>query len=317
MTSLGEPWTGLLVPGGVELRMGDTTVPRTITSELVHDAGARLGECPRWDGARQRLWWVDIDAGVVHDTDPVTGDDRHHAVGQKVGAVAPRRAGGVVLAVASGFALLDPASGSVERLVDLAMPADVIMNDGACDPAGRFWAGTAAEDERSGAGTVYRLDPDGEAHAVLPGVTLSNGLGWSPDGALMYYVDSADAGIDVFDFDVMEATATGRRRFVAIPDEDGVPDGLAVDHDGGVWVALWGGGQVRRYLPHGSLDRVVSVPTSHVTACAFGDRDGSTLYVTTAAGYLDDAERSHQPHAGGLFAASPGVTGPAATAFAG
>lgn len=120
--------------------------------DLVLDVQAQLGECPRWDGERQRLWWVDIDGGLVHETDPTTGWDISRAVGQKVGAVAPRRSGGAVLAVASGFALLDAASDEIEPLADVLKPDDVIMNDGACDSTGRFWAGTVAEDERTGRG---------------------------------------------------------------------------------------------------------------------------------------------------------------------
>ena len=289
----------------------------TATPELLVDAGASLGECPRWDAARERLWWVDIDAGRVHDLDPATGDQVSHELGRKVGAIAPRRGGGAVLATAAGFEAFDPATGTAAPLASVDMPAGVIMNDGACDPAGRFWAGTVAEDERPGAGSLYRLDAGGAVHAQLADVTISNGLGWSPDGTLMYYVDTATGGVDVFDFDVAAGALAGRRRFVDVPERAGYPDGLAVDDDGAVWVALWEGAAVNRYLPDGRLDRTVSLPTTHVTACAFAGPGRTTLFVTTAAGYLDPAARAEQPHAGALFAVDVGVGGPAAAAFAG
>jgi sugar lactone lactonase YvrE len=288
----------------------------TTTAELLLDAGARLGECPRWDGARERLLWVDIDAGLVHDTDPATGTDVVHAIGQKVGALAPRARGGAVLAVATGFALMDP-DGAVQQVARVDQPADVIMNDGACDPAGRFWAGTGALDERPGAGALHRLDADLTVTTPIPSVTLSNGIGWSPDGTRMYYVDSGTHGLDVLDFDVAAGTFANRRRLVDVDPADGVPDGLAVDAEGAIWLALWGGGCVRRHLSDGRLDRTVAVPASHVTACALGGPDGTTLYVTTAAGYLDPGERAAQPLAGGLFAVAVDVPGPAATPFAG
>lgn len=285
--------------------------------ELVLDARASLGECPRWDAAAERLWWVDINAGAVRRLDPSSGRDETWDVGEKVGAVAPRAAGGAVLATASGFAALDPADGRVERLASVDTPDDVIMNDGACDPEGRFWAGTVAEDERPGAGAVYRLEPDGAVTTALTDVTISNGIAWSPDGTRMYYVDSATGGLDAFDFSLADGTLRDRTRLVDVPEADGLPDGIAVDHDGAIWVSLWGGASVRRYRPDGTLERSVELPVPHVTACGFGGRDGATLFVTTAAGYLEPGEREAYPHAGGLFAVEPGVTGPPARPFAG
>ncbi len=285
--------------------------------ELVYPAGSRLGECPRWDSVRNTLWWVDIDSCTAHELEPGSGEVTSYQIGVKVGALAPRCQGGAVLATADGFAVLDTSSGSVAELATITKPDDVIMNDGACDLAGRFWAGTVAADERPGAGTLYRLDPDASVRTIVENVTISNGLAWSPDARLMYYVDSATQAIDVFDFDPDEGRVTRRRRFVEIPAAAGVPDGLAVDDAGCVWVALWGGSAVHRYAPDGRHQRTIAVPTPHVTACAFGGSDGTTLFITTAAGYLAPEQRESDRYAGHLYAVDPAVTGPPANSFAG
>ena len=254
--------------------------------------------------------WLDIDAGLLHVTDPA-GRDATHAIGAGVGVLAPRGDGTVALARRAGFdvAALD---GTPPRpLAAIPSAVDEVMNDGAST-----WPGASRPDLRggraAGGGRLYRLDPDGAVRTVLRGVTLSNGIGWSPDHRVMYYVDSATQAIDTFAFDVATGTIAERRPWVRIPPEDGLPDGLAVDHDGAVWIALWGGRAVRRYTPDGRLDRVVPIPADHVTACAFGGRDGRTLFVTTAAGYIAPGDRARQPLAGSLFAVDAGVGGPPA-----
>jgi sugar lactone lactonase YvrE len=158
------------------------------------------------------------------------------------------------------------------------------MNDGACDRAGRFFAGTMAEDEATPAGALYRLDPDHVVTRLVAGVTVSNGIGWSPDERLMYYVDSPTRRVDVFDYDPATGAIEGRRPFASLPPGDAVPDGLTVDAEGGVWVALWGGSAVHRYDRAGRLDRVLEIPSVNVTSCAFGGAGLDQLYVTAAAG---------------------------------
>jgi sugar lactone lactonase YvrE len=183
------------------------------------------------------------------------------------------------------------------------------MNDGAVDPRGRFWAGSMSLDGEPGQGTLYRLDPDGRATAMVAPVTTSNGPAWSPDGRFMYYVDTRTRRIDVFDFDADEGTLTGRRPFVAFAEGPGRPDGVIVDTDGGIWVALWQGAVVQRYRPDGSLDRTVPVPTPCPTKCAFGGDDLGDLYITSARAPLDTATRALDRFAGGLFRVRPGFTG--------
>jgi sugar lactone lactonase YvrE len=289
-----------------------------IDVELVLDARADLGESPIWDDRRQRLLFVDIMRGNVHAFDPATGADRVVHVGRPVGAIALTSRGDWILAAERGFFRADPDTGHADLLVDVEPErTDTRMNDGAVDPAGRFWAGTMSLVRRAGQGALYRLDPDGTAHRMLAPVTTSNGIDWSPDGRLMYYVDTRTRRIDVFDFDVATGTPSGRRTFVDLADVVGRPDGLVVDQDGAIWVALWEGGAVRRYTADGRLDEVVRVPAALTTKCAFGGPSLADLYITTASGRPDALDRADDPHAGGLFRVRPGVVGQPVRRFAG
>jgi sugar lactone lactonase YvrE len=191
------------------------------------------------------------------------------------------------------------------------------MNDGSCDPAGRLFAGTVAISGAPGRGTLYRLGPALEPEVVLSPVTVSNGIDWSPDASLMYYIDSPTRAVDVFDYDITTGTPSRRRTLVAVGENDGVPDGLTVDADGYVWVAFCGGWCVRRYAPDGQLERVVQQPVAAVTACAFGGPELNDLYVTTASEGLTAAEKFEQPMAGALFRVSTDVRGKAGFAFRG
>jgi sugar lactone lactonase YvrE len=286
--------------------------------ELVLDARAELGEGPVWESRSARLIWVDILRGRVHRFDPATGGDEMRDVGEPVGAAVPAADGSLILATMSGFARLDFDTGRVTPIAPVeADRSETRMNDGACDPAGRFWAGTMAFDfhARPGAGALYRLDPDGRVTTMLRDVTLSNGIDWSPDGRLMYYVDSGTQSVDVFDFDVERGTVSNRRPLVRIARETGVPDGLTVDVDGCLWLAVWRGAAVHRYSPDGALDRCIRMPVTQPTKCWFGGQDLTDLYVTSAGIELSADEKARQPLAGGLFRVRPGVRGKLATPF--
>jgi len=262
---------------------------------------AELGEGLHWDAATESLYWVDIPAGLVH----LLGPDGTHAswdAGQPVGAVVPRASGGLVLTARDGFLALDTSTGTVTTLVQVeADLPDNRMNDGGCDRAGRFYAGTMAADESPGAGSLYRLDPDLRLTRLFDGVGISNGIGWSPDQTRMYYVDSLAYRIDVMDYDPATGEIGRRRCLATLGHGDVVPDGLTVDAEGCVWVAVWGGGAVQRYSPDGRLKQIVKLPAAHVTSCAFGGRDLDVLYISTAAGPGTSA--------GALFACRPGATG--------
>ena len=264
-----------------------------------------LSEGPRWHEEAGELLWVDIlGAGFHRGSIAADGTldlvasvefDRH------VGAVAPVVGGGYVLAAGTGFLFVD----ATGRVSELAQPeagrTDVRMNDGACDPQGRFWAGTMAYDESSGAGALYRLDLDGTWAAVLTGLTISNGIGWSPDGTTMYLADSGTGRVEAFDFDGGLGGISGRRTLVQVERPGAVPDGLTVDADGGIWVALWGGGEIQRYAADGSLLATVPMPVERPTSCAFGGPDCATLFVTTARAGLDEVALARQPEAGHVF----------------
>lgn len=284
--------------------------------EVAIPAGALLGEGPRWDAETRTLLWVDLEAGELHLFDPATGADRSHSLDGRVGVGVPAEGGEVLVALADRLAYVDPTSGASRELVRLPHGRELRLNDGACDPAGRFWVGSMALDYARGAGTLYRY-AGGALEPQVAGVTVSNGIGWSPDGRVMYYVDSLSYRVDVFDFDVAAGTASDRRPFVTLPRSAGVPDGLAVDDDGFVWLALWGGGRVTRYRPDGTLDGELALPVDYVTACAFGGDDGRALFITTASHGLAEEAKARQPHAGHVFAATVGVGGPPARPFAG
>jgi sugar lactone lactonase YvrE len=284
-------------------------------------AGAELGERPYWDGSG--LVWVDIMAGHLHRYRPGHGDEVVLALSrggepEPLGAAAPRRGGGYVLAAAAGFRLAGPDGIFQEGVVrPQGMPADAIFNDGACDPAGRFWAGTVTLDMRPAAGALYRLDADGTATMMLDGVTESNGIGWSADGATMYFVDSGEPEprIRAFGFDVASGELGASRDLARFPAGGAVPDGLVVDAEDCVWVAMWGGGEVRRYAPDGEVLAVLPVPVSQPTCPAFGGAALDELYLTSAWQGLTASQRAAEPLAGHVLHTRPGIRGVSAVAY--
>ena len=254
--------------------------------ELVVDAAATLGEGPIWDARIGRVLWLDIVGKALHRLDPATDVDESVSLPYEAGAIACRASGGYVVACPSGFVSLDSdgreATGGLSVAVEDDLPS-TRMNDGKCDPAGRFWAGTMSVAEEPGAGTLYRLDADHRLHTMISAVSISNGLAWSPDGLTMYYIDSPTQCVVSFDFDLATGSLGASRPVVSIPSGEGTPDGMTIDAEGYLWVALWDGGAVRRYAPDGTLDRVVSLPVPRVTSCVFAGDQLRDLYITTAA----------------------------------
>ncbi|MFF0157970.1 SMP-30/gluconolactonase/LRE family protein [Streptomyces sp. NPDC005263] len=283
----------------------------TYAYEVAVRAEATLGEGPTWDAAAGRLLWIDILGSRINTYDPLSGRRTTRTTEQHVGAVKPRADGGLVLNLRDGVGLLDP-DDTFRWLRHEPVPGRR-ANDAAVAPDGSLWAGTMRYDEAPGGGTLSRITGDGTLDVVLDDVAVSNGTGWSPDGRLMYYVDSPTRRVDVFDFDVTNGRIGERRTLVEIEDGAGFPDGLTVDADGCVWVALWDGAAVRRYTPAGDLDRVIELPTPRVTACAFGGPDLTDLYITTARVGLD----APHPLAGSLLVAPGAGKGLAQPAFAG
>jgi sugar lactone lactonase YvrE len=270
------------------------------------------GEGPFWDAENDRLLLVDMLAGAVVEVDADGGTSRRKVAGVAA-AIRARRSGGYVLATENRFVLLGPDLTEQKLLPPVLDDPLIRMNDGGCDPQGRFYCGTMAYDETQGAGTLYRLDPDGSVHVTLREVTISNGLQWNGAGDTVFYADTPTGRVDSFTFDPASAAFTDRRTFTEISGS-GLPDGMAIDEEDGIWVALWGGGAVHRYDRAGRLDLVVGLPVSNVTACAFGGPDLRTLFITTSRQGLDPDD---QPDAGAVFRYEAGVRGAPQHAFAG
>ncbi|WP_117211066.1 SMP-30/gluconolactonase/LRE family protein [Allorhizocola rhizosphaerae] len=252
----------------------------------ITDPVAYHGEGPCWSLAWGGLRWVDMFAGDVLSLSSTDGGVSRMGVGELVAAIRPRDDGTMVMAQRRGFAIADTYLG------DLWSVPDVRMNDGGCDPDGRFYCGSMGG---PGEGALYRLNPDRTVDVVVTGVTVSNGLAWFGDRA--YYVDTPTNRIDVFDY--VAGSLVNRRPFVSVDS----PDGLTVDALGNVWVALWGGSAVHCYAPSGALVERVELPVSKVTACTFGGPSLDRLYITTS------RLESDAPLAGALFVVEPGVKG--------
>ena len=263
-----------------------------------------LGEGVRWDARRDELLGVDILAGRLYRA-RVSDDGglrlvRDYRLPGTVGAIAPVEGDdGWLLAAGRGFVYLSP-DGSLSPLAEIAPPG-TRMNDGACDPQGRFWAGTLADDHRAGGGALYRLDRDGGTELILDGLTISNGLGWSIDGSTMYLVDSGPRVIHAFAFDAERGTIADGRILVTVAEDVGAPDGMTVDADGDLWVAIYGGGRVQRYSSAGVLLEELFVPAEQSTSCAFAGPGLNRLYVTTATEGWSDERRRAEPGAGLVY----------------
>jgi sugar lactone lactonase YvrE len=279
---------------------------------LAFDVRAEHGEGALWDRRRGVLVSVDLMAGRLLLSDPRDGTTRSIEIGQPLGAAALRGERELVLAVRDGFAAIDLDTGDVSELVPVeADEPGKRMNDAACDPRGRLFAGTMTYDGSEPVGVLYRLDRDLSVHPILDGLSISNGIGWSPPGDSMYHIDSSAHRVDAYDYDLETGTPSNRRRLADTDPDWGLPDGLAVDADGGIWVAFWDGAAVRRFDPAGAVTAVLELPAARATRPAFGGGDLERLYVTTA--MVDDRGDA----GGAIFVADPGVRGLPAPVFAG
>lgn len=272
--------------------------------ELVMDAKAILGEGPCWDEHRQVLYWVDILGMNVHIYDPEKQTDQVIPTGQYVGAAVPRKDGGVVMALKSGFFGHDPEHGGLTRLADDPEPhlPGNRFNDGKCDAAGRFWAGTMDMQEREASGALYCLETDGAVRKVEDRIGISNGIAWDADHRTMYYIDTMHRMVAAYDFDLDSGSVRNKRMAVDFAHEIGYPDGMTIDEEGMIWVAHWDGYQVSRWNPKtGRKLASLSLPVARVTSCAFGGKQRNELYITTARHNGIAEEHENQPCAGGLF----------------
>lgn len=276
----------------------------------------RLGECPLWDEREAALWWVDSREPAVKRFDPASGAVTMLALPEVVGSIAFREGGGMLAATKRGLHLLDPATGALEAKVNPEPERpDNRFNDGRCDRAGRFWAGSMSDVNRDPTGSLYRFDAD-FAHARLRNaIIIPNSLAFSPDGRTMYFADTNRHTIWAYDYDPASGAATRERVFADTA--GGRPDGSCVDAEGGLWNAEYGAWRVVRYTPAGKVDRVVELPVANVTCCCFGGGDFGTLYVTSATQRMSPEDLARQPLAGSLFALRPGARGLPESRFAG
>lgn len=284
-----------------------------VAATCITEVCAEHGEGPVWDAVRNVLVIVDMERGALVEVTP-EGSTTRHELGGVAAAIRLRAGGGYVLAVARGFQLLTPGFAPDGPVVTAFDDQGLRMNDGGCDPQGRFYCGSMAYDETAGAGTLYRFDADRSVHAVLGDLTIPNGLQWTADGRTALHIDTPTDRIDAHDFDAGTGTFSNRRPFVSIPAGAGHPDGMAIDEEDGVWVALWGGSAVHHYTADGELADVIEVNAKDVTACAFGGDDRSTLYITTSRRDRGDADG---PQAGAVFAVPTSVRGAVPYPFAG
>jgi sugar lactone lactonase YvrE len=281
--------------------------------EVVHDAGALLGESPVWDERAGALWWVDIAARRVHWHRPGLGDESA-AVPEPVGLLVLRESRGVVIGQGANLAVVEELGEPPVPLVEIDAPGQR-LNDGHCDAAGRLWTGTDPLDD-AGVGMLLRVGPDRAVSVCATGVGVSNGVGFSPDDSVLYHVDSAERTVSARAYEVATGTAGEPRVLFSVPAGEGVPDGLAVDAEGSIWLAVFGGWRIDRIAPDGELLDQIPMPVSHPTSCAFGGPDLEDLFVTSAARPLGERQRGEQPHAGALFRLRAGVRGLGARRFA-
>ena len=288
-------------------------------TRCVIDANAALGETPVWSVAENRLYWIDCIAGAIHSYDPIAAEDSLVPIEVEgyLGAISLRAEGGLLLLAGKALWTLDAGSTTPRRLAGVEEDmTDNLVNDGKCDPAGRFWFGTmhAAESEASGA--LYRLE-GAEVTKVDQGFICANGMGWSPDGKTFYLVDMMPGQVLAYDYDTSNGTALNRRTLFSIPASEGMPDGLCVDIEGGIWVAHWDGWRISRWSPEGHRLQTLEVPVQRPTCPIFGGPDLSTLYLTSSAADLPTESLARGPLAGALFAIDAGVRGVPIAEFAG
>lgn len=288
------------------------SAPRSVLS-----IRAGLGESPIWDGGQGALYWIDGRKPSINRFDPATSDNRAVATPEPVHAIALTRGQRLLCAFEASLGYFDCETGALERVATLIEGAKDNLNDGACDRAGRFWVGSKARDWVTPVGALFRCDPDGSVHRMDEGFRLSNGMGWSPDNRTMYFIDSAPREIYAYDFDLASGAIRNRRTLVRIAEEHGLPDGMAVDAEGFLWVAHWSGGRLVRYDPDGAISLTIPMPVKRPTSLAFGGPDLATLFITSGTMRMSEAELAAEPLAGNLFALDTDMQGLPEPRFAG
>lgn len=289
------------------------------SAELVFDSKAVLGEGPVWDFINHRLFWLDIEGGILHCHIPLTNENKHWNFDEMIGAIAITIDGELLMALESGLAIFSLESKQLKRLHILENTNPKMrFNDGKCDPNGNFWIGTMHKEFLPGSGSLYKIDQHFQSSQQIERTSISNGMAWTSDGSKFYYIDSPSFEVVVFDFDKISSKISNRKTRFKIPPSYGSPDGMTIDNEGMLWIAHWGGGCVRRWNPeNGKVLQVISVDAPHVTSCCFGGKDFNMLYITTARSGLGEEELKTSPLSGGLFCVTTKVAGKAVHLFKG
>ena len=287
---------------------------RPLSIEIVLDAHAMIGESATWVAEESALYWIDVKAPALYRFTPASRENRIWPLTSDIGGFALTRDGGAVVALREGLHCLDLHSGALHRLAEPTFdPALFRYNEGACDAAGRFWIGVMFDpvsgEPPAQKSSLHSFTFDGGLRNHADESDLHNGMAWSPDGGTFYLSHSYPKHILAYDFDDRCGTISGRRIVATVEDGNGIPDGAAVDVEGGYWCALHGAGKIRRHRADGTIDRDIVMPVSQPTMCAFGGEELATLYVTSAADNLSEAQRSQEPHAGALFRLNVGTRG--------
>ena len=271
----------------------ETVVPET----------SLLGEGPVWDFRRKSIYWIDIFNGQIHEYNPSDQIHKVTSVNQMIGAMAICKNGRFIAALKNGFGFIDRDSGAVSMITnpEPELPGNR-FNDGKCGPDGRFWAGTMSHTDEPQKGSFYLLDKDLSVTKKIKDVSISNGISWSLDHSVFYYIDTPTFTVAAFDFDEVDATIKNKRIAIRIPENDGSPDGMTIDSEGMLWIAHWDGWQITRWNPlSGKKMLSIPFPVARVTSCCFGGEDFRDLYITSAKTGLTAVQLNEQPLAGSLF----------------
>jgi len=280
-----------------------------LVADRMTPAVASHGECPFWDAKTRRIFFADVLAGAFLSVSDSGNLNRHKIPGRVATVIRRNSSNGFVIASESTIYRADDDLSDFEVAATIPSSSDVRTNDGGCDPLGGFVIGTMAYDERPNAGAVYRVSSDREIVQLLDSVSISNGVQWSRNGSWVYYIDTPTKRVDRFRFDPDTGQWTDRHTHIDLSDTPGFPDGMAIDEEDGLWIALWGGGAVINYDSTGRLVERVHVPcVTQVTSCAFGGEERTTLYITTSRLGLTG---NNEPSAGALFAVPTTVVGAA------
>ncbi len=291
---------------------------KQLNATLVLDAKTKLGEGALWHPIENKLYWVDIEGKALHIYNPSTKKDIKFFTGARIGTVVPVLNGGALVALQTGFHAINTKTGKLTFITNPLKDSSIRFNDGKCDPSGRFWVGTMHLNYKKDSAVLYRVDTNKIIHLMLNRVTISNGIAWSADKKTMYYIDSPTSSVQAFEYNDTTGDISNRRVVIQVPQSQGTPDGMTIDAEGNLWIALWGGGTVSAYNPAtGKRLKKITVPAPNVTSCAFGGTKLTTLYITTAREGLNADQLKQYPKSGGLFAARPGVKGIRAQFFKG